>query len=80
MPRDTALEIASTYFETGALQRDLAALVAFETESQTATQKPQLARYLTEAIIPRLEAMGFELTVHDNPDPAGGPILTATAM
>jgi len=76
MPRDTALEIASTYFETGALQRDLAALVAFETESQTATQKPQLARYLTEAITPRLEAMGFELTVHDNPDPAGGPILT----
>jgi acetylornithine deacetylase/succinyl-diaminopimelate desuccinylase-like protein len=73
--RDAALRHAQTYFDNGYLKSDLASLVAFQTESQTAEQKSQLARYLTEAIEPRLNAMGFECQIHANPDPCGGPLL-----
>lgn len=75
MTRQAAIDHATAYFETGRLQSDLADLVGFETESQTASQKPQLARYLTQAMKPRLESMGFTCEIHDNPDPSGGPLL-----
>ena len=74
-PRDGARADAQAYFDSGRLKSDLAALVAFQTESQTPDQKPQLARYLHEAIEPRLGAMGFACQIHDNPDPSGGPLL-----
>jgi acetylornithine deacetylase/succinyl-diaminopimelate desuccinylase-like protein len=74
--REAAIDHVSRYFDGGTFQSDLAGLVAFETESQIPGEKPELARYLREAMRPRLEALGFTCTLHDNPDPRGGPLLT----
>jgi len=75
MTRDSAIETISAYFDNGSFQQDLAGLVAFETESQNPNQGVALMRYLTEAMEPRLGAMGFACTIHANPDPRGGPFL-----
>lgn len=75
MSRDTAIETISAYFDKGSFQADLAGLVAFESESQNPDQAAELMRYLTEAMEPRLTAMGFACTIHANPDPRGGPLL-----
>ncbi len=78
--RDGAITRATAYFDDGRFQGDLAGLVAFETESQEPAQRPELHRYLDEAMRPRLEAMGFACTSHDNPDPRGGPLLVGTRI
>ncbi|MFT6458885.1 M20 family metallopeptidase [Pseudophaeobacter arcticus] len=77
MTRNDALNQATEYFETGRLQSDLAALVAYRSESQNPDQALVLDQYLQEAIQPRLEAMGFTCTIHQNPSSkiAGGPLL-----
>ena len=77
MTRQDAIAKASAYFDSGRLQSDLADLVSYPTESQNPAQRPELLRYLNEAIQPRLEAMGFACTIHDNPLGAdkGGPFL-----
>lgn len=75
MRRDTAIQTASAYFDRGQFKTDLAGLVAFETESQNPDQWPELLRYLTEAMVPRLSRLGFDCFVYDNPDPRGGPLL-----
>ena len=75
MTRDAAIAHAETYFDEDRFQADLAALVAFETESQDPGNWQELGRYLRQAMRPRLEAMGFTCALHDNPDPRGGPLL-----
>lgn len=75
MSRDTAIDTISDYFDTGRFQSDLARLVAYESESQNPDQAAELMRYLTEAMQPRLTAMGFDCSIHENPDPRGGPLL-----
>ncbi|WP_299567085.1 M20 family metallopeptidase [uncultured Sulfitobacter sp.] len=77
MSRENAIARAEAYFESGQLSTDLAGLVAFETESQNPGQRAELARYLTEAIEPRLRGLGFECEIYDNPNPDGGPLLVA---
>ncbi len=77
MTRETAIDRISTYFDEGRFQTDLADLVAYETESQNPEQSAELARYLREAMIPRLSGLGFETQLHDNPEPGAGPILVA---
>lgn len=80
MSRTDAIEHATSWFDSGAMQSDLAALVAFATESQNPAQKSELWRYLNEAIEPRLAVMGFDCTIHENPDPAGGPLLIGSRI
>lgn len=80
MSRNNALEQVETYFQGGEFFTDLAALVAFETESQNPDQAPILGQYLTDAMVPRLEALGFECVLHKNPDAGGGPILTGARI
>lgn len=80
MTRESALNKASDYAENGQLQADLARLVTFETESQKPEQAPELKRYLTQAMQPRLEALGFECTLHDNADPLAGPFLVGVRI
>lgn len=80
MSRKDAIEHAIDYFETGQLQTDLSRLVAFETESQNPENRPELRRYLDEAMIPRLNALGFDCAIHKNPDPNGGPLLVGTRI
>lgn len=75
MTRDAAIAHATDPFDAGRFQDDLARLVAHPTESQVPERRPELRRYLTEAMLPRLTALGFDCTVHDNPDPSGGPLL-----
>ncbi|MFD1509107.1 M20 family metallopeptidase [Lacimonas salitolerans] len=75
MSRDTAIDTITAYFDTGRFQSDLTGLVAFESESQNPDQAAELMRYLTEAMQPRLTAMGFACSIHENPDPRGGPLL-----
>ncbi|MWB77080.1 M20/M25/M40 family metallo-hydrolase [Pseudooceanicola sp. 216_PA32_1] len=77
MTRDTAIAKATEYFETGAFQSDLAHLVSYRSESQNPAPeaRAEAQRYLVEAMLPRLEAMGFVCEIIDNPDPKGGPLL-----
>ena len=75
MTRDQAIEAISTYFDEGTFQAELANLVSYETESQNPDQATELKRYLVETMEPRLTAMGFACSFHDNPDPRGGPFL-----
>jgi len=75
MSRDSAIQAISTYFDEGTFQSELANLVSYETESQNPDQAPELKRYLIETMEPRLSAMGFACSFHDNPDPRGGPFL-----
>lgn len=75
MSRATAIARAEEYFDARRFQADLAGLVAFETESQDPDKRDELGRYLTDAMRPRLEAIGFDCTLHENPDARGGPLL-----
>lgn len=75
MTRDGAINAASDYFDSGAFQRELVDLVAFPTESQNPDAAPELMRYLTDAMQPRLQALGFVTEIIANPDPRGGPLL-----
>ncbi|OCX61193.1 hypothetical protein BFP70_16145 [Thioclava sp. SK-1] len=78
--RQAALAAAKQYFDSGAFQSDLAGLVARPTESQDPRGKPHLMSYLTEAMQPLLQDLGFDTQIHDNPVPGGGPILTAARI
>ncbi|WP_298843626.1 M20 family metallopeptidase [uncultured Roseobacter sp.] len=77
MTRDTALNTATRYFDTGGFVRDLRELVAHETESQTPDKAAKLAGYLEEALIPRLTSIGFACRIHQNPVQHAGPFLVA---
>jgi acetylornithine deacetylase/succinyl-diaminopimelate desuccinylase-like protein len=80
MTRTDALRNAAQYFDSGTLQSDLAALTAYRTESQNPAQAAVLQQYLADAMRPRLEAMGFDCTLHANPVVGGGPFLIAFRM
>ena len=77
MTRNTAIAKATEYFETGRFQSDLSHLVSYRSESQNPAPeaRSEALRYLTEAMKPRLEAMGFVCDIIENPDPKGGPLL-----
>lgn len=77
MTRDAALTHVTEYFDEGTFQSELAALVAYRTESQNPdpAARAESMRYLKEAMQPRLEKIGFTCEIIDNPDPRGGPLL-----
>ncbi|MFL4469652.1 M20 family metallopeptidase [Tateyamaria armeniaca] len=77
MTRASALNTAARYFDTGSFARDLGELVAHETESQTPDKAAELPRYLEQALIPRLNALGFTCNIHPNPAQDAGPFLVA---
>lgn len=80
MSRNSAIQAAAARFEDGHFRRELAELVSFQTESQKPEQAPELTRYLQEAMVPRLSALGFDCTIHPNPVPDGAPFLVANRM
>jgi len=73
--RTGAINRATDYFDGGSFLTDLTALVGIKSESQKPTRRPELYRYLHEGMAPHLHKLGVDYTVHDNPDPKGGPIL-----
>lgn len=80
MTRNHTLQAAMAYFDSGRLQAELADLVKYPSESQNPDQAAVLRDYLSKAIQPRLEAMGFECWIHDNPAPSGGPFLLGSRI
>lgn len=79
MTRNDAIAAATDWLDTGGFAADLADLVRYETESQSPAKAAELPRYL-KAWMPRLDALGFACQLHDNPDPKGGPFLTAARI
>lgn len=78
MTRDAAIATITDYFDEGRFQADLAALVAHPSESQNPEAAPALMRYLTDAMLPRLEAAGFACEIFDNPIPGAPPLLVGS--
>ena len=75
--REGALARATGFFDGGGFRDLLAGLVAVPSTSQEAGREAELDRYLRGAMRPWLERMGFAATIHPNPLPGFGPILTA---
>ena len=77
MSRDAAISRVTDYFEAGQFQSDLADLVTYRSESQSDAPeaRSECQRYLEHAMLPRLNALGFNCEIIDNPDPRGGPLL-----
>lgn len=78
--RQAAIERSESYFDTGAFLDDITHLVSIETESQNPDQRPELYRYLREAMQPLLTNLGFDCEIYDNPDPTGGPFLVGSRI
>jgi acetylornithine deacetylase/succinyl-diaminopimelate desuccinylase-like protein len=77
MSREAAIARATAMFDSGEFKDRLARLVAIPSTSQDPEGAQHLRRYLEEGIGPWVRRMGFEVTIHDNPEPGYGPILTA---
>ena len=77
MSRQSAIDAAYQRFDSGDFLDDLAALIAVPTESQNPERGPDLRRYLTDEMTPRLTALGYDCQILDNPLPAFGPFLLA---
>lgn len=73
--RDEARAHADAAVTSGRFIDLLAGLVCCRSESQEASQAPELAAYLNHHLIPLLTPLGFDCEVMDNPH--GGPILLA---
>ncbi|MFK7859295.1 MAG: M20 family metallopeptidase [Granulosicoccus sp.] len=82
MTRHDAIKHATDYLDSGRLLSELAKLVSYPTESQNPARAEILVHYLQEAIQPRLEAMGFDCALYDNPitTVVGGPFLLGTRI
>ena len=78
--REKTIADALTYFDSGAFRARLAELVAVRSTSQDSGHEPDVRRYLQEYIRPWLERMNFAVTIHENPRPGFGPILTAERL
>ncbi|MEZ5726573.1 MAG: M20 family metallopeptidase [Burkholderiaceae bacterium] len=77
MTRQAAIERIEQYFDNGGFREDLARRVAIHTESPIPERRPELYRYLTDEMTPRLQQSGFTCQVFDNPLPDAGPFLVA---
>lgn len=75
--REALLAAAAAFFDQGHFVRELARRVAIRSTSQDPAGAPELRRYLVQEIGPTLGALGFDWQLHDNPVPAGGPLLVA---
>jgi acetylornithine deacetylase/succinyl-diaminopimelate desuccinylase-like protein len=76
-----AVARARTYVTGGDFEAELGQRVAHRTESQALPASlPHLERYLTEAIGPAFEALGFTYRLYPNPVSGQGPVLLATRI
>ena len=76
MSREQAVAKAQAYFDTGAMKKDLARLVAIPTESQNPERADALDHYIAAEMTPLLQSMGFTCRVMTHPK-AKGPFLFA---
>lgn len=78
--RKAILDTAAAQARDGRFLSTLRDLVAVPTESQNPERLADLYRYLTDQIAPRLEGLGFEWRILENPVSGGGPFLIATRI
>lgn len=72
-----AMARSAEYFDTGAFVAELGRLVSIPSEGQCPSGHSTLQTYLSQGLLPLLQVLDFEVQIHENPDPAGGPILLA---
>lgn len=75
--REELMQAASDYMASGAFLETLARRVSYPTESLVAERAPQIMAYLTEEMVPSLQALGFECRIVDNPVAGKWPFLLA---
>ncbi len=80
MNRAEAVAAAAAVLDNGSFVADLARRVAMRTESQDLQSGPLLQAYLHQEWQPTLEAAGFEVAVHPNPQSPYGPLLVASRI
>ncbi|PWC19457.1 M20 family metallopeptidase [Brenneria corticis] len=80
MTREKSIQATVDYFTSGEFTQTLARRVAYRTESQNADSEPVLLSYLTDEMIPALQALGFEYLIVENPVGGKGPFLLARRM
>lgn len=78
--RMAAIDRAAAYLDTGGFEAELAGLVAIPSESQTEAGLPHCHRYLSEAMVPAFQHMGFVCRIFDNPVAGSGPVLLASRI
>ena len=78
--RDSAITRALQFFDRGGFRERLADLVAIPSTSQDPGHLADVQLYLSAAIQPWLERMGFTVEIHPNPEPGFGPILFAERL
>jgi acetylornithine deacetylase/succinyl-diaminopimelate desuccinylase-like protein len=75
--REHALHNAARWFDEGHFRNELARRVASATASDTGGGIEPLAGYLRQAIMPGLQALGFDCAMLSNPVCGAGPLLVA---
>jgi acetylornithine deacetylase/succinyl-diaminopimelate desuccinylase-like protein len=73
--RVDAIGAAERHFDQGRLEDELRRRVAIKSTAQVDELRPELDRYLRLELGPTLDRLGYTWSIHDNPDPAGGPFL-----
>ena len=68
---------AMEYFDGGTFLVELGRLVSIASESQNPDKRAALTGYLAKGLLPLFQTLDFNVRIHDNPDPDGGPILLA---
>ncbi|WP_246668593.1 M20 family metallopeptidase [Bradyrhizobium sp. UNPF46] len=74
--REAAIAAAEAALEDGTLFEELSRAIACRTESQRADSRSGLVAYLTELVVPYLEALGFACHIIEHRE-AKGPFLVA---
>src|SRR5690242_15305350 len=77
MTRDAAIARAAKHFDDGTFLADLSRRVAYKTTSQEPENFADLGRYLSDEIGPCLAAIGYSVSIFENPVPKAGPYLIA---
>lgn len=75
--RAEAISQAQALVDDGAFEEVMAQWVAIPSTSQEPERHEELERYLQEAIVPAVEALGCHWEIQPNSDPDGGPFLVA---
>lgn len=75
--RDHAIRQAAAHFDSGAFFNDLARRIAWRTESDTGSAPEALTLYLSQEMVPTLQALGFDCQLVPNPAANAGPFLVA---
>ena len=74
--RQLAIDHAAVVFDRGGIKEALTRRVAIPTESQNPDRSDDLARYLTDEMVPSFEELGFTCRLLEHPD-ALAPFLLA---